>query len=269
MSNLDIIRGRQVVVPLTNKSAGSVVNGDVVIIGDATNDTAFTTTTTSAFNSRMVGVAQETITSGSEGRVLTMGYAPLINSAESLTRDHFLFTHTTAKEASGSATRAAGAFGQVLETGTDPAAIIWGMPDATTAGSSLGAWTNYTPTWSAAGGTTTLGNGIIRGRYKSLDANTYFINIYLEWGSTTSTTGTTWTFSLPAGLTAVTLRRQILASHILDSGTDNKIAVATIDSGGTTVSAVVPEGGNTTTGTVPHTWATGDTLAMAGHIEVQ
>lgn len=131
MSNLDIIRGRQVVVPLTNRSGGSVAAGDVVVVGDGTNDKCFTTTTTASFNSRSVGIAQETIANGSEGRVLLMGYSPIVNSAASLTRDHFLYTSTTAKEATGSATRTAGAFGQVLETATDPEAIIWGLPELT------------------------------------------------------------------------------------------------------------------------------------------
>lgn len=134
MSSLDIIRGRQVVVPLTNRSGAAVAAGDVVVIGDGTNDKSFTTTTTPSFNSRMVGIAQEAIANAAEGRVLIFGYAPIVNSAASLTRDHFLFTSSTAKEATGSGTRAAGAFGQVIETGTDPEAVIWGMPDAAAAG---------------------------------------------------------------------------------------------------------------------------------------
>lgn len=126
--------GRRVIVPLVNRSGGQVVAGDVVVIGDGTNDACFTTTTTASFNARHIGIAQETIASLATGRVMTSGYASVVNSATSLTRDHFLFTSTTAKEATGSATRAAGAFGQVLTTGTDTVCLIWGVPDATAGG---------------------------------------------------------------------------------------------------------------------------------------
>jgi len=133
MTQSDLIRGRAVDWTLTNKSGGAVAAGDVVVIGDGTNDNCFTTTTSASFNARMVGVAQEAIANNAVGRIRIKGYCPIVNTNASVTRDHFLFTHTTAKEATGSATRVAGAFGQVLETGADPEAIIWGMPDATAA----------------------------------------------------------------------------------------------------------------------------------------
>lgn len=134
----DMIRGRQTATrTLTNKSGGSVAAGDVVVIGDGSNDNSFTTTTTAAFNARMVGVAMEAIANDAAGLVAIHGYVPKVNTNASVTRNHFLFTHTAAKEATGSATRGAGAFGMVLETGADPEAIIWGMPDATNGGSTL------------------------------------------------------------------------------------------------------------------------------------
>lgn len=139
MANLDIIRGRQVVVPLTNKSGGAVAAGDVVVIGDGTNDGCFTTTTTAAFSARMIGIAQEAIADNASGRVLTNGYAPLVNVGASVDRDSFLFTDTTGGQATGSATRAEGAFGQVLTTSATPDAVIWGVPDvASGGGSALG-----------------------------------------------------------------------------------------------------------------------------------
>ena len=156
---------------------------------------------------------------------------------------------------------AAGANDTVLIAASGEATgLKWGAP--------LGVWTDYTPTW-ANGGTTTLGNGTLVGRYKALDSKTYIIHITLTWGSTTSVTGAgAWTFTLPAGLTSAASRYQILAGYILDSGTDNKPAVGTVGSSATTIAQVIPEGGNTVTGTSPQTWATGDVLALSGEIEV-
>lgn len=134
MANLDIIRGRQLVATLTNKSGGAVAAGDVVVV-DTTTDESFTTLA-SASAERSIGIVQETIASNAAGRVLLSGYAPLVNVAASVTRGHYLFTSATAKQATGSATRAAGAFGQFLTTSATPTAWIWGVADQTaTAGS--------------------------------------------------------------------------------------------------------------------------------------
>lgn len=136
-----------------------------------------------------------------------------------------------------------------------------------TGGAGLGAWTTYTPTWTASGGTPTLGNGTLTGRYKELDANTGLLHIRLLWGNTTSSTGSTWAFSLPAGWTAGATY-QILAGHIADSGSDHKLCVGKISPSGTTVSEIVPEGGNTVTPTVPMTWTTNDQLNLSGIVEL-
>lgn len=126
MSNM---YGRQVVVPMTNKSGGAVVAGDVVVI-DTANDTAFTTTT-SARVEVTLGVAQEAIASNATGRVLIAGYAALVNVPASVTRGHYVETHTVAKQATGNSTRRSGSFGQFLTGGTTPAAMLWGSTDQT------------------------------------------------------------------------------------------------------------------------------------------
>lgn len=149
MAATDMIRGRQTATrTLTNKSGGAVAVGDVVVIGDGTNDNAFTTTTTASFNARMVGVAMEAIANNAAGLVAISGYVPIVVTNASVARDVFLFTHTVAKQAAGNATRSAGAFGQVLETGTSPEAIIWGMPDVTPA---AGGSVATDAIWDAAG----------------------------------------------------------------------------------------------------------------------
>jgi hypothetical protein len=112
---------------LTNKSGGAVTHGDVVVI-DTDNDEAFETTTTAA-ETRLIGIAQEDIASNARGRVLLAGYAEIVNVTASVTRGHYGFTSTTAKKASGASARAAGAFCQFLKGGTEPSAILFGPPD--------------------------------------------------------------------------------------------------------------------------------------------
>lgn len=127
-ANLDLIRGRNVVLFLTNKSGGAVALGDVVII-DTTNDTAFTTTTTAGYTGH-VGVAQESIANNAAGRVQVQGYTSLINVSASVTRGDYAKTHTVAKQAvSVGSSRATGAFCQFLTGGTTPAAALFGIPD--------------------------------------------------------------------------------------------------------------------------------------------
>lgn len=127
--------GRQVIEALTNKSGGGVVAGDVVVV-DTTNNDAFTTSTAGAATS-LVGVAQETIANTATGRVLTSGYAALVNVNASVTRGNYGKTHTVAKQATDAgASRVTGAFCQFLTGGTTPDAHVFGMPDSAGGGSS-------------------------------------------------------------------------------------------------------------------------------------
>lgn len=125
-------RGRQVVLILTNKSAASVAAGDVVVF-DTTTDESFTTTTTGRAE-LSVGVAQETIASNAVGRILVSGYAALVNVPSSRTRGEYLETHTVVKQATGSATRRSGSFGQFAKTSATPSAWIWGQTDQASTG---------------------------------------------------------------------------------------------------------------------------------------
>ena len=123
----DLLRGRQTLAALTNQSGGSVAAGDVVIL-DSANASSFTTTTTASLATRFVGVAVETIASAATGRVCLFGYVPIINLSSSATIGQYVATHTVAKQAAPTSTQGAGVFGQVLGTGTTPAAILFGYP---------------------------------------------------------------------------------------------------------------------------------------------
>ena len=138
------------------------------------------------------------------------------------------------------------------------------------AGSSLGAWTDYTPTWSGTGTPPTLGNATLTGRYKQLDANTYAIRVNFVFGSTSSAGTGAWSFSLPAGLTSIA-KKQVIAGHILDSGTRHFLANGVIDASDTKVSLIVNSesaGAGQSGAGAPMTWATGDEINLSGIIEV-
>jgi hypothetical protein len=117
--------GRQVTLALVNKSGGAVAAGDVVVI-DTTNNEAFTTSTAGAFVGG-VGIVQDTsIASNATGRVLTEGYASLVNVNASVTRGNFGKTHTVVKQATDAgANRGVGTFCQFLTGGTTPTALVY------------------------------------------------------------------------------------------------------------------------------------------------
>lgn len=139
------VYGRQVVVPLTNKSGGSVAAGDVVII-DTTNNEAFTTTTSGGFTGG-VGIAQETIANNATGRVLTDGYAALVNVNASVTRGNFGKTHTVVKQATDAgSSRTGGTFCQFLTGGATPTARVF-PPDLAAAAGNVA----VDAIWDAAG----------------------------------------------------------------------------------------------------------------------
>lgn len=127
--------GRSVIQILTNKSGGAVAAGDVVVIDTGNND-AFTTTT-SGRAEISVGVAQETIANNVAGRVLVAGYAALINVPASVTRGHYIETHTVVKQATGNSTRRSGSFGQFPTGGATPTGWLWGQTDQTASSASL------------------------------------------------------------------------------------------------------------------------------------
>lgn len=142
------------------------------------------------------------------------------------------------------------------------------------AGGALGAWTSYTPTWSATTTNPTLGSTTITGRWKALDSKTYIVQI-----SIAITTGGAWNagsgsynFSLPNSVTSATGRVQVGSAHVLDSGTAHFAGVCKVHAGSTIIDEVpiADATGNRLLGhNVPVTWATGDQINLAITIEVQ
>lgn len=126
------IFGRGLILPLTNKSGGALAKGDVVVVDSANNDAVTTTTTGSTTLPVGVVVEENGIASNAVGRVQFGGYVALVTVNASVTRGHYAFTHTVAKQATGSAARAVGAFGMFTTGGTTPAALLFSITDAST-----------------------------------------------------------------------------------------------------------------------------------------
>jgi hypothetical protein len=79
-------------------------------------------------------------------------------------------------------------------------ATIGQLCDGIDAGSYVGNWTAYTPTWTTWGGTLpVLGNGVLQGQYMKINKMIFFW-IYMSIGSTSGPGTGTWLWSLPAGL---------------------------------------------------------------------
>ena len=131
------------------------------------------------------------------------------------------------------------------------------------------AWETYTPTWSGSGGTPTLGNGTLTGRWARIQ-KTAFLQIRLTWGSTTAAVGISeWRFTFPSGLIAANVVNLgcIGAASVLDSGTAVYRGVALYNTGDR-ISAMGNDGVSSIGSLVPMTWASNDQLTINCTYEV-
>jgi hypothetical protein len=79
-------------------------------------------------------------------------------------------------------------------TSTQISTTIFGTPVATNMGIIGGAWTAYTPTWSATGTNPVVVNGTLIGRYKQVDKTVHFEIVYTVGSTDTlGTGGYSWT----------------------------------------------------------------------------
>lgn len=135
-----------------------------------------------------------------------------------------------------------------------------------------GAWTAFTPTLSGTG--TALGNGTLAGFYLRL-GKLLIVRVRFTLGST-STVGTTISFALPSGMTAVTQtdQFQMFPGMLRDTGTVENFGMFRVTSGATAITAYcLGVGGtyatvNAVSSTVPHTWANTDVMSFVGVMEV-
>lgn len=139
------------VLHLTNQSGAIRTAGDVVVIDTSTNE-SFTTSTTS--NATVpIGVVDESIGVGSNGRVVVGGYAAAVSTLGLSVRGDYLYHSTTSNTAAhmfGTAP-SQGAFGYVLAGGSNANTRAHIFP--TVGGSTI----------SAASNTTDVGSSVVVG----------------------------------------------------------------------------------------------------------
>lgn len=130
----------------------------------------------------------------------------------------------------------------------------------------LGAWTTYTPTWTAASVNPAIGNGTLTGRYQRLFGRTFLVQVKMVAGSTTTFGTGAWSFLLPASLTAQGLGWG--AGYAYMASTWPVLARAS----GTTILAKVPNGTSDTrlidaTASAPAAWANTHELVFSLIVE--
>lgn len=132
----------------------------------------------------------------------------------------------------------------------------------------LGTWTTYTPSWTATGGTPTLGNGTLNGEYIQVGALLLW-RVTLVWGSTTSAgTTTLWNFTIPGGFSVSGFSENQVPTTGWDASTGVVVAGYSYASSVTTFQPIFP-GTNQRAGyNVPWTWATSDRLQIQGMVHI-
>lgn len=130
----------------------------------------------------------------------------------------------------------------------------------------MGAWTSFTPTWTASTTNPVLGNGVLVGRYQRV-GRTIICHINLTPGSTTTFGSGNYSFALPTSAAnqgaAYIGNAQFLASN----GTDRYLGQVVVSAGATTTSAFFPTSATPAkagfmTPTTPETFSSGDQLRI-------
>lgn len=128
----------------------------------------------------------------------------------------------------------------------------------------LASWTSYVPVWGNSGTANTAGDSTITGRYYKVGKLVYF-TIAFVFGSTSVAGNGVYTFTLP--VTSIGGSQPVGTASIIDADAARYTGVAIML---TSTTVFVLNSDATTggvSGTVPMTWATGDTVTIAGFYE--
>lgn len=128
-------------------------------------------------------------------------------------------------------------------------------------------WDIYGPTWGSSGTPPAIGDGSILGRFMQVGRTIHY-SIVLIWGTTTTAGTGQYTFTLPTtarqgipfavgiGTSYDTSGTVFRPHHVILTGAAGGFTVGMINDAGSRVGA-----------TSPYTWATGDTINLAGTYE--
>lgn len=108
----------------TNADTDQLDVGDVVVISSTS-----VATTTTARDTRPLGVVIGGGPVGAPVVVQTTGYVALVNVTAAVTANYYAETSTTAGAATQNSTRRIGSFGVFLTAGTLPSMLLFGVPD--------------------------------------------------------------------------------------------------------------------------------------------
>lgn len=136
-----------------------------------------------------------------------------------------------------------------------------------------GAWTAWTPSWTASSGTApALGDGTLIGRFKQV-GNTVLFDLVLVFGTTTTGGNGTlnanaglWQFSLPVAASS----EFCAAASLRDNSVPTNLAATADGRSGAAATALLRTAGSSgvaVNAATPFTWAVGDTFKITGMYE--
>lgn len=124
------------------------------------------------------------------------------------------------------------------------------------------AWETYTLFWTSSGTPPAIGNGTLTGRQMRVGKNRWNYIRFAPGSTTTFGTGQYfWSLSDTAA------RQYPAPMYIFDSGTANRLALAFITTGLSTIFGITVSNTDISA-TVPQTWANGDSMVCLIHYEV-
>jgi hypothetical protein len=132
-------------------------------------------------------------------------------------------------------------------------------------------WTSYSPTWTGSSINPNIQNGSLTGAWKQWDgAKMAQVRILMVAGSNTTFGSGQWSFSLPSGLSPVTVNA-VIHGHLLDtSASSNRYACVGMlnSSPSAVVSQIAVNGTAGVSSTIPFTWGDSDALVLGGTFEI-
>jgi len=132
----------------------------------------------------------------------------------------------------------------------------------------IGRTTTYTPTFTADGVASSLGNGTRNGKYTQID-KTIFFTINFNAGSTTNFGTGTLHFSLPKGVMAAYIGTGVEAWHgrVYNPGTGQSLSIFCTISSDIVLGMYEANTGFLLTGTSPFTMGSGVSISISGFYE--